>query len=351
MSSYSLFVQIRKYIKHTILLSIFSVSLVCNAEMPGAVSVITTAVKTHDFYEKFTAIGQSKSENSKTYYSKVDGTIDSISIIQGKDVLKDDVLLTIDSAIANATISKAKAAFESAKSIHERDLSLLEKKIISKEVSDKSKVTLEIARADLVTAMNTYDNMILKAPFDGYVGVVHARTGDDVKDGDYLFSLIAKGNKTIFIELPEILFGKIDNDSDVFAYDINNQKAQGSVLAVSNYLNDNGTITAKLAFSPETKIMHGSYVETEITFNKHSGLALPERTVLKNNNGNFVYMISDDNIVKQVYIKTATRTGDMIEVIADELKEGDMVILSGLTKVYDGAKVAIIEEPLSSDDK
>jgi RND family efflux transporter MFP subunit len=236
MFSFSLLVQIRENIKRIILLSIFSVSLVCNAEMPMEVGVIPISIKTHDFHEKFTAIGQSKSEKSKTYHSKVNGTIDSISIIQGKDVLKGDVLITIDSALANAIISKSKAAFESEQSIHKRDLSLLAKKIISKEVSDKSKVKLEIAKADLVTANNTYDNMMLKAPFNGYVGVVHARTGDDIKDGDYLFSLIAKGNKTIFIELPEILFGKIDNNSDVFVYDVNHQKAQGSVLAVSNYL-------------------------------------------------------------------------------------------------------------------
>ena len=50
--------------------------------------------------------------------------------------------------------------------------SLFPKKIISKEVSDKSKVALEIARADLANANNTYNNMIITAPFDGYVGVV-----------------------------------------------------------------------------------------------------------------------------------------------------------------------------------
>jgi multidrug efflux pump subunit AcrA (membrane-fusion protein) len=96
--------------------------------------------------------------------------------------------------------------------------------------------------------------------------------------------------------------------------------------------------------------MHGSYVEIEITFNKHKGLSLPERTVLKNNDGNFVYAISEGNIVKQVYIQTGTRTGNMIEVIASDLKEGDQVILSGLTKVYDGAKVSIVEEPLATDE-
>ena len=333
-----------KSLSKTMLIAILFSTKIANGEILESVGIVPTKIISYNFQDQFTAVGQCKLEKSKTYHAKVDGTINSISIIQGKNVSKGDVLITIDSAIAKAQKSKAEASFESAKSIHERDLSLLAKKIISKEVSDKSKVALEIARADLANANNTYNNMIITAPFDGYVGVVHARTGDDVKMGDYLFSLISNGNKTIFVELPETLFGKIDKNSEIFALDIDNNRARGSVLAVSNYLNDNGTITAKLAFPYETRIMHGSYVETNIIFNKHRALALPEKTILKNNKGNFVYAISEENKIKQIYVETGTRTDNMIEIISDDLKEGDLVVLEGLTKVYEGVQVQIIEE-------
>ena len=339
--------KLSKYIKSLskiILIAILFSAKITNAEILESVGVVPAKIISYNFQDQFTAVGQCKLEKSKTYHAKVDGTINSISIIQGKNVSKGDILITIDSAIAKAQKSKAEASFESAKSIHERDLSLLAKKIISKEVSDKSKVALEIARADLANANNTYNNMIITAPFDGYVGVVHARTGDDVKMGDYLFSLIANGNKTIFVELPETLFGKIDKNSEIFALDIDNNRARGSVLAVSNYLNDNGTITAKLAFPYETRIMHGSYVETQIIFNKHRALALPEKTILKNNKGNFVYAISEENKIKQIYVETGTRTDNMIEIASEDLKEGDLVVLEGLTKVYQGVQVEIIKE-------
>lgn len=334
---------LKKLSKIILIAVIFNIKL-ANGEILESINVVPEKIISYDFYEQFTAVGQCKLENSKTYHAKVDGTINSISIIQGKNVSKGDILITIDSVIAKAQKSKAEASFESAKSIHERDLSLLAKKIISKDVSDKSKVALETARADLANANSTYNNMIITAPFDGYVGVVHARTGDDVKVGDYLFSLIADGKKTIFVELPETLFGKIDKNSEIFVLDIDNNKARGSVLAVSNYLNDNGTITAKLAFPCETKITHGSYVETQIIFDKHKALALPEKTILKNNKGNFVYIISEENTIKQVYVETGTRTDNMVEIMSDELKKGDLVVLEGLTKVYEGIQIQITEE-------
>ena len=339
--------KLSKYIKSLskiISIAIMFSAKIANAEILESVGVVPTKIISYDFQDKFTAVGQCKLEKSKTYYAKVDGTINSISITQGKNVSKGEVLMTIDSTVAKAQKSKAEASFESARSIHERNLSLLVKKIISKEVSDKSKVALEIARADLANANNTYNNMIITAPFDGYFGVVRARTGGDVKMGDYLFSLIANGDKTIFVELPEILFGKINKNSEIFALDIDTNRVSGSVVAVSNYLNDNGTITAKLAFPYETRIMHGSYVETQIIFNKHRALALPEKTILKNNKGNFVYAISEENKIKRIYVDAGTRTSNMIEILSNDLKEGDLVVLEGLTKVYEGVQVEIIKE-------
>jgi RND family efflux transporter MFP subunit len=327
----------------------FSIMPIATLAAQEATLVRPIKIGYYEFYEKFTAIGQCKSENSKTYYAKAAGTINSIAIVQDKNVSAGDVLITIDADMAEVTKSKAEAAFESAKMTYDRDMSLLEKKIISSEVSNRSKVALEIARADLVAARNKYEDMVITAPYGGYVGVVNARIGDDVKMGDYLFSLVAKGDKTVFVELPEIMHSRIDQNSSIYVSDVGGSKIQGQVIAVSDYLNDNGTITAKLAFPSSSKLVHGSYVEVEMIFDQHKALAVPEKVLLKNNQGNFVYKISEENKVQQVYITTGTRTDRMIEVISGELQVGDLIVLNGLTKVYDGALVAIIDD--SPDSK
>ena len=333
------------------LITLISLPIFFTQAEEDKIFIIPTKIGYYDFHDKFTAIGQCKSEQSKTYYAKITGTIDSIAVIQGKNVSAKDVLITIDADIAEANKAKIEATFESAKTTYERDLSLLKKKIISSEVSNKSKVALEIARYDLVKMTNQYKNMIITAPYDGYVGVVNARTGDDIKIGEYLFSLIAKGDKTIFIELPENMYSKIDQNSLIYALDSNNVKIQGRVIAVSNYLNDNGTITAKLSFAPDTQLIHGGYVEVEIIFDQHKALAVPEKILLKNNNGNFIYKITEDNKVQQIYITIGARTNNMIEVLSGEVQVGDSLILSGLTKVYDGATIEIIEDSVEQHPK
>ena len=325
-------------------LALICLSPIAYASVQDIIDIETTKIEYHDFYEKFTAIGQSRAENSKTYYAKIAGTIDSIAITQGQEVKQGDVLLTIDSEIAHAIKTKAEASFASAQSTYDRDFSLWKKKIISKEGLDKSKVALETAKFDLATQNDKYQNMIIKAPFDGSIGVVPTQVGNDTKTGDYLFTIIASGEKIIFVELPESLNGKINNNSEVSVQDITGNKVLGKIAAISNYLNDNGTITAKLSFPPDTKILHGSYVETEMIFDRHKGLALPEKVVLKNSKGNFVYKVAQDNKAKQIYVTTKTRSDDLIEISSDELQAADPIVLEGLTKIYDDALVRVIEE-------
>ena len=63
--------------------------------------------------------------------------------------------------------------------------------------------------------------------------------------------------------------------------------------------------------------------------------------MLKNNQGDFVYLITPERKVKQVFVKLGVRTGDIIELLSEELKDGDMIVVDGLTKVYDGAEVVV----------
>lgn len=307
-----------------------------------AVLVNPSKVTFAEFYEKYTAVGQFKHINSKDYFAKVSGKVDFVSGVQGSSLSKDNVLVTIDKEIADQLKAQAEANLYLAESNYNRDLSLLKKKFISEEVVNTSKAGLEKARNEYTKALNTYEDMIIRAPYDAYLGVIKVNVGDEVKANDYLFSLISKSDFHTFIELPQNLHGKVRITDEVNAIiGSSDEKLAGKILAISDYASTTGTITAKLQFPYSSKLLHGSFVSAEIVFNRHKALALPEKAVLKNNQGNFVYAITPENKAKQVFVKLGVRTGNMIELISKELKEGDMIVVDGLTKIYDGADVTI----------
>lgn len=314
-----------------------------NGKMPGAASVavlVKAAVVTNmEFFEPYSAVGQIKNEESRTYYANVNGTVENITTKQGGPVNKGDIILAIDQKLAEGKKAQAQANFDTALASYEREKTLFSKKFNSHDAIEKAKAYMESARSDLTAAMKLYDDMVISAPFSGEVGVISLRIGDQVKIGDHLVAITKDGAKVVFLQVPELLFNKIPVGTEAIILDYANNEAKGKVQSVSGYLSDNGTITLKVALENAGSLVHGSYVKVNLILHKHTGLAIAERAVLKNDKGNYVYLITPSNEIKQQYIELGARLDGMIEVKQGALAKGDKIVLDGLTKVYEGAKV------------
>lgn len=311
----------------------------------GQVLVTPTTVTKLELFDEVSLVVQLKNNASRDYYATIAGTVDFISTKQGQKINEGDLILAIDQDLAKANKTQAESALKLAELSYDRDKRLFSRKIISEETLETSGVNRQKAAADLASTNKSYKDMIITAPFSGEVGVIKARVGDKVAIGDYLFSLIADSAKSAFIELPAALFGKVGSNTEAIIKYGDNEKLFGYVESVSQYLSNNGTIIAKAIIEdPGKKILHDSYQQITLIINKHQGTVVPEKAVLKNDQGNFIYQIAKDNIVKRVYINLGTRTNDFIEVISDKITEGDTIVLEGLTKVQDGTNVKVTDK-------
>lgn len=315
----------------------------------AAVLVKAAVVTNMEFFELYSAVGQLKNEESRTYYANVNGIVENITKKQGGPVNKGDIILVIDQKIAEGKKSQAQANFDAAFASYEREKTLFSKKFNSNDVIEKAKAHMEAARSDLTASMKLYDDMVISAPFSGEVGVISLQVGDQVKIGEPLFTITKDSIKAIFLQVPELLFNKIPVGTEAIILDYSNKKAKGEVQSVSGYLSDNGTITLKVTTENSGAFAHGSYVKVNLILNKHTGLAIPERAVLKNDKGNYVYLITPSNEIKQQYIELGIRLDGMIEVQNGSLSKGDKIVLDGLTKVYEGTKVQEVQDQDSSN--
>ncbi len=306
------------------------------------VLVKATKVISTELFDIYDAVGQCKNDNSRDYYAATSGTVDILSVKQGDKVKAGEIVIGIDSKVAKALKEQSEAALKLAQTSHIRNTTLFAKKFISEEDFEKSRVALEGAKLKLEQDLKTYDNMVITAPFDGVIGVLNIRIGDQVKPDSYLFSILSvskdKEDQSIFIELPENLQGIVVNNVGAIINNSSN-KATGLVTAISPYLSDSGIMTAKVSILNSQPFLHSSYVNVRLILNKHKGLAVPQPAVLQNDNGYFIYQIDANNTVKQLYVKLGSRTGEMVEIKSDTLHEGDQIVLEGLTKVQDGAVV------------
>jgi RND family efflux transporter MFP subunit len=307
------------------------------------IAVRSFKVEPLELYDSFNAVGQAKFKQSRTYYANVEGRVSQIlSTGTSFSVKEGETILAIDPQVAISLKKQKEQAYDAAKFANVRNQKLFDKKFISEEALENSKAKLSEAKANLASSEVTYNDMIITAPFAGEVGVIALRIGDNVKKGDYLFSLIDKKEINIFLELPESLYSHVGNDTSAILTDDAGNSSTGKVLATTPYISDKGTMSVEVATANDNKFLHGSYLNVQLILNKHKGLAIPESAVLKNEKGSFVYKIEDNNIVRQLYVNLGTRTSNMIEVLSVDIKDGDLIVLEGLTKVQEGAQVEVI---------
>nr|WP_016830714.1 efflux RND transporter periplasmic adaptor subunit [Rickettsia conorii] len=303
-------------------------------------AVKATKVQIAELYDIFNIVGQCQNDNSRDYYANATGVVEQVSAHQGEIVKKGDILLVIDKNIAETTKSRAAALLNTKQEDYNSKEALFAKKFVSNEEYKRSKSELEDAKFNYAKALKTYNDMIITAPYSGKIGVIKSMVGDEVKIGDYLFSITGTENSQgIFIELPESLSGKVGVDTEVLIAG----KIKSTIGAVSHYLSDNGTLTAKIILPMGTKILHNSFVDVTLIINPHKNLTVPESCIQRNNQGTFIYKI-EGYTIKQLYVKIGTRTEGLIEIISDDIKAGDLVVTEGMTKIGDGSKVKILEE-------
>lgn len=297
----------------------------------------------YNFFEEYKTVGQIKFSDSQKMVATQPGKVEYVTNLQGQEVKAGTKLISINEKIITQAREAAEANYKSAKSSYERDLSLFNKKIISEDLLNKSRAEYENSRLAFLKAEEDLRDMVVTAPFDGIVGVIRHRIGDEIKTGDTLLTIFKKGKTEVVVDLPQALKSKITENTKVFGIDTSGNKVAGRIIAISDYLSVSGTFAAKIEFS-NGNFLHDSFIDLLFIYNEHEGTAIPEKAVLRNNTGHFVFHINKDNIVQQVYINLGTRTGNYIELISDKLNTGDKIVLEGLTKVNDGFSVNLIDK-------
>jgi membrane fusion protein (multidrug efflux system) len=327
-----------------ILKTVLIILLFVNATPKKSVQVEVSSLKEMNFHEEYIAIGECKLANSKDFIAKTNGKIDSINIQEGKGVKAGDILLTINSAEAYAANAKAQNAFKQAVTEYNKALELYKEGFISETLLEEAQAQLYAKKADLESNYTNYKNMVVKATNDGRIGAVYVKMEEEVEPNKKLFSFIADNSlKNITLNLPENMYQKIRHDSEIYTVDMANNKVYGKIIALSECLTEKGAWQIKVSFPQTTQLLHNSYVPVTFIYNKHIGIGIEEKVVQRNNNGIYIFQVIE-NKAKILYIKSNTRINGFIEIMADNLNIGDLIITKGLTKVSDGLDVKVINK-------
>lgn len=278
---------------------------------------------------------------SVDFYANSSGMVDFVIPPTQSIIKKGNPVITINSYTSTTAIDEAEIAVQHAQENYNRDKALFDKKFIAAAKLESSTRLLKQAKTKLANAQKAIEDTKFIAPFEGRVGGVHYKQGDRVKPGQFLASIVGSNATELTAFLPQQLFAFNKLEAELTLGSGLQIKPQ--LISRSPYIdNDSGNFTAifKAEYLPE--LMHKSYVELTVTSNSHTALTIPEKAVMVDRDGAYIF-VAQDNQAQRINISRGTRTPPLVEIISEELNEGDQVIVEGMHKVSDQSPIEIVE--------
>ena len=271
----------------------------------------------------------------------VTGIIEHIYVDVATDVAAGAMLVRMDQNQYNTTkLTYANLGVEL-----QRMETLRESGAVSQQTYDQTKLSYEQTKETLdFLEKNTF----VRAPFSGVISAKNYEDGE-LYSGQPILELTQIYLLKALIPIPENYYPHIKKGMPV---NIQTDIYPGEVFPATIDIvypviePTSHTFPAKLRIPNKSlKLRPGMYAKTRMVVGMDRALVVPYQAVLKLTGSNDRYVFIDEGgVAKRVFVKLGQRFDDKIEVISDELKEGDHLVTVGQGKLVDGSKLNVIKE-------
>jgi membrane fusion protein (multidrug efflux system) len=317
-------------------------------------TVSTITASTQQWTSDIEAVGSLRAVNGANLSSQVAGIVSALHFESGADVKKGDLLIELMAADDIAKLNALKATTEQARINYERDRKIANSPAISQQTVDNDLWALTNDQALVAQQQALVDYKSITAPFDGRLGIRQVDLGQYIAAGAPIVALQQLDPIYVDFYVPQQALATLKIGQAVTAQvDTYPDLAFTGKVSAINALVDTSTrnvqVRATLA-NPDDKLLPGMFVRVKVDVGAPKAyVTLPQTAIAFNSFGNIVYLVADQGkdkngqpqlIAKQTFVTTGPTRGDQVAVLSG-LKEGDVVVTAGQTKLRNGTRVLI----------
>lgn len=268
-------------------------------------------------------------------------------------------------AAHTAAVQRAKANLDLANVELARKTELLRREAIPESELDIAEANAAVATAELAAAEAALQEAELNlerteitAPFDGRIGRIDVSLGSLVGPSTGALATLVQQSPmyvTFSLSEPQLLAvlqqleqGMEDLDSrdespNVFVRlpDGTMLEEPGEIVFLDNRINPNtGTISLRAEFENKRRmILDGGFNSVVIeALEPTLSVLIPQNALQRDQRGDFVLVVTDQNLVEQRYVVLGPDEGTAV-VVEDGLRAGESIIVEGLQRVRPGVEV------------
>lgn len=301
----------------------------------SAPNVVVSPAETRTIQDKIEAIGTTKASQSAVITTNVSETIIDLPVAEGSFVKKGTIIAVLNNTGEQASVAEAQQAFN-------RFNELAKLKIASEARREEEQAKLEVANAALA-------ERVIRAPFDGVLGLINLDIGEMAMMGTALTTLDNINPLEVEFSIPE---NQISNLS--IAMPINattdaykNEIFKGLIKAIDTRIDPNTrTLRVKADIdNSDQRLKPGMLMKTNIITAVRPALIIPEGAVASKGNQKSVLAIGKNDKGEAIAVEKIVTIGShqtgFVEILSG-LNESDKVIIEGQIKAQPDTQVKVI---------
>jgi membrane fusion protein (multidrug efflux system) len=315
-----------------------------------AVGVEVATAQLQRVRDRAEAVGTTLANQAIEIVPLASGRIIELLFEPGETVATGDVLARLDDGIERADVAEAEAMAEEANSALERGRRLRTTNNIAEATLVELQAGASAAQARVDRAAQQLEDRLVRAPFDGVVGIRRVDLGARVDDDTVITTLDDRTEMILEFSLPETFYGAVARGQPVEARSASfpNRSFDGVITTIDTRIDVTSRafrVRATLP-NPDLLLPAGLFVLVDVTLEEREAVVVPEEAVVSEAGRSVVYVAAGEQAERRIVDVGARMVGEV--EIGSGLEPGELVVVRGLQRMRDG--IAIRYDPPAADD-
>ena len=296
------------------------------------------------------SIGTLKANAEVVIKAEISGKIAEILFEEGSKVHKGDTLIKFEDDLYKAEKDKYEAEYTMMKAEYERVDNLYKQKVGSKKAYDEAFAKMQSAQAQLSSATAQLARTVIKAPFDGTIGILKGSVtpGNMVQQQTELVYMVDNSMMKVEFSVPAKYIDDVAPGQNVeITVDAYSGKTfSGTVDAIDSEVDTKNHSVLVKAIIPNKNgyLRHGMFANVRLVTGEKSGVVLiDEDALLREGSIEYVWVIDEKGRAYRKRVLSGSKDINGVEIVAG-LREGETVVTTGQLKLSEGLMTKILNK-------
>jgi membrane fusion protein, multidrug efflux system len=319
-------------------------------------SVSTATVRQEEWQASLRAIGSVSAVQGVNITPDIPGTVREITFESGALVARGDQLVRLDTTSEEAQLRAVVAQLDLARINLQRMQKLRTENTVAQSELDTADFTVRQLDANAENIRTIIEKKVIRAPFDGRLGIRQVNLGQYLEAGRAIVSLQSLAPVYVDFTLPQQELSKLQTGMEVRLRTDSYPEREfaGRLTAINPGLNEaTRSVALQATFGNEEQLLRpGMFTRVELMLpGNQSVLVIPATAVVSAPFGDSVYIVEENAgtngagglAVRQQFVRTGQARGDFLTVQTG-LKPGQQIVSAGVFKLRNGARITVNNE-------